>query len=142
MIIILTLWTGFAVPFESTFLNGATVPWVDGIDWLCDVVFILDVIISFRTAYYRSVGTMEVSGAKIAKRYLRTWFLVDALAAIPFDRLISKSNADIVILLRMGRLVRFGRLLKLIEYLKFSSLGGIIQMYVMVFLIGHWLACR
>lgn len=142
MIILLTLWTGFSIPFQVAFHTDAPWPvWMVALDTWCDIAFILDVLISFRTAYYRSIGTLESNWKKITSRYLHTWCIVDIAGAIPLEKFVSSQHVHVIGMFRMARLVRFGRLIKLMEYLKFSSLGGILQLYVLVFLISHWLAC-
>ena len=97
MIILLTLWTGFSIPFQVAFdtVNNPPPNWMVLIDTCCDIAFIMDVAVSFRAAYYKSIGQLEVNGKKIAHRYLRTWFLVDLAGAIQLDRLhiVSSSKA-------------------------------------------------
>jgi hypothetical protein len=139
-LILMTIWTGFAVPFQAAFKS---VDWMTKLDILTDVVFMLDVCINFRLAHYKSVGTLELDSRKIVRRYLRTWFLIDLAGAIPFDWFIPRTGAHIylTITFRMRKLLRFSRLVKLVEYLKFSSLGGIFQLYLVILMVSHWLAC-
>ncbi len=115
--------------------------WILTIDTWCDAAFILDVLVSFRTAYFKNIVELEVGGKQIARRYLRSWFVLDVLGAIPLERFVTSGEVQVVGMFRMARLIRFGRLIKLMEYLKFSALGGIGQLYVFILLISHWLAC-
>jgi hypothetical protein len=139
MLILMTIWTGFAVPFQASFRR---VTWMRRIDILCDVTFMLDLFINFRLAYYKSIGTLELDSRKIVRRYLRTWFLIDLAGSIPLDWFVpSGAHVQLVVMLRLCKFVRFGRLVKLVEYLKFSSLGGIVQLYMVVMMVSHWLAC-
>ena len=57
------------------------------IDLIVDVMFIADILINFRTTYIHN-GEVVTDPQKIARNYLRGWFLVDAVAAIPFDLLL------------------------------------------------------
>lgn len=55
-------------------------------------VFTLDLLLAFNSSFYNKDGTALVrSCPQIAHRYLRSWFVVDLLVAIPFDsiRLLS-----------------------------------------------------
>jgi hyperpolarization activated cyclic nucleotide-gated potassium channel 3 len=140
MLIFMTVWTGFAVPFQASF---RPVAWMTQLDILCDVVFIVDVCINFRTAYYKSIGTLELQSLKIMRRYLRTWFVIDLIGSVPLDWFVPNSDehVNLMVMLRLCKFVRFGRLIKLVEYLKFSSLGGILQLYLVILMVCHWLAC-
>ena len=57
------------------------------IELIVDVMFIADILINFRTTYILS-GEVVTDPQKIARNYLRGWFFVDAVAAIPFDLLL------------------------------------------------------
>ncbi len=46
------------------------------------MVFTIDIFMSFITGIY-SKGTVVLSKPKIARLYLRSWFLVDLLACLP-----------------------------------------------------------
>ena len=57
------------------------------IDLIVDVMFIADILINFRTTYLHN-GEVVMDPSKIAINYLKGWFLIDAVAAIPFDLLL------------------------------------------------------
>lgn len=57
------------------------------IDLIVDVMFIADILINFRTTYLLN-GEVETDPQKIAINYVKGWFLIDAVAAIPFDLLL------------------------------------------------------
>lgn len=48
---------------------------------------ILDIILNFFTSYNDSHGRVITEHSQIARRYARTWLVVDVLAAIPYDAL-------------------------------------------------------
>ena len=55
---------------------------------LCQVknmLFFSDIILNFRTTYVSKSGQVVYDPKQIALNYIRTWFLLDLLAAIPFD---------------------------------------------------------
>lgn len=59
------------------------------IDLVVDVMFIVDIFINFRTTFIDDQkGEVVSDPAKIAKHYLKGWFVIDVLAAIPFDLLM------------------------------------------------------
>ena len=57
------------------------------IDLIVDVMFIADILINFRTTYLHN-GEVLTDPQKIAVNYVKGWFLIDAVAAIPFDLLL------------------------------------------------------
>jgi len=57
------------------------------IDMFVDIMFIADILINFRTTYLHN-GEVVSDPRKIAVNYIKSWFLIDAAAAIPFDLLL------------------------------------------------------
>lgn len=49
------------------------------IDWLLEVVFLMDIYINFRSTYV-SRGKVVTDQSQIAVHYLRTWFVLDAIS--------------------------------------------------------------
>lgn len=49
--------------------------------------FLSDIILNFRTTYVSNTGQVIYDGKLIALNYIKQWFLMDLLAAIPFDLL-------------------------------------------------------
>ena len=48
----------------------------------------VDIVINFRTTYVNHNDEVVSHPAKIALHYLRGWFIIDVVAAIPFDLLL------------------------------------------------------
>ncbi len=61
-----------------------------------DVTFVVDILINFRTTYVNRHDEVVSHPGKIAYHYLRGWFVIDLVAAIPFDIFVagSKSSSD------------------------------------------------
>lgn len=62
-------------------------------DLLCDVAFIIDIIITTRTTFMHN-GEVVTDPKLIAKHYLRGYFVIDLLASLPFDLLFHGGNDD------------------------------------------------
>ena len=92
-----------------------------GVNVFLDVWFIIDVILNFRTGYVDH-GVMVMDATLIAKNYSRTYFFIDFVASVPWERLIMEGNTStggarkslkltkyfkIPKLLRMTRVIRF-----------------------------------
>ena len=54
---------------------------------MCFFCHISDILLNFRTTYVSRKGEVVSDSKSIALNYLRGWFVVDLLAALPFDHL-------------------------------------------------------
>ncbi len=50
-------------------------------------MYCLDIILNFRTTFVSKSGQVIYDSKLIAVNYIKGWFLLDLLAAIPFDLL-------------------------------------------------------
>lgn len=87
VIMVLALLNIFQVPlkiaFEPPFLYY---PVFEPIDFLIDFIFFLDILVCFRTVYLTDRGEWEQRSSMMALQYIRTTFIIDLLATIPFDQ--------------------------------------------------------
>jgi Ion transport protein len=63
-----------------------------------DVTFVIDILINFRTTFVNGQDEVVSHPGRIAIHYLTGWFLIDLVAAIPFDLLLVGSDTDEVII--------------------------------------------
>uniref|UniRef100_A0A8C8VF42 Voltage-gated delayed rectifier potassium channel KCNH4 n=1 Tax=Pelusios castaneus TaxID=367368 RepID=A0A8C8VF42_9SAUR len=109
-------------------------------DIAVEMLFILDIILNFRTTYVSQSGQVEYEPRSICIHYVATWFFVDLIAALPFD-LLYAFNTSLVHLLKTVRLLRLLRLLqKLDRYSQYSAVVLTLLMSMFA-LLAHWLAC-
>lgn len=52
--------------------------------------FLTDILLNFITSHVRSDGTVLNSGRAVWSRYLTTWFVIDALSLLPWERMFVK----------------------------------------------------
>lgn len=52
-----------------------------------EVFFILDILISFNTGYYKR-GELIMNRRRAIWYYVRTWFFLDLFASFPYDEVI------------------------------------------------------
>lgn len=64
------------------------------VDYIVDVMFIIDIFINFRTTFVDTSDEVVSHPCRIAVHYLKTWFVIDLVAAIPFELLIMIGNTD------------------------------------------------
>lgn len=54
-------------------------------DSIVDIVFFIDILLNFHTTFVGPSGAV-VSDPKVIRRtYLRSWFLIDLMACMPYD---------------------------------------------------------
>jgi hypothetical protein len=88
-----------------------------------DASFLLDIYLNFRTGYLESEPAefLVTSVKSCAVRYLRGSFLLDFLATVPWDIVLSNDNLGVVQLVKLSKLtklLRMARALKLIRILR------------------------
>uniref|UniRef100_A0A915J2C6 Cyclic nucleotide-binding domain-containing protein n=1 Tax=Romanomermis culicivorax TaxID=13658 RepID=A0A915J2C6_ROMCU len=115
------------------------------IELIVDVMFIIDIIINFRTTYVNENDEVISHPGKIALHYFKGWFLIDCLAAIPFDMMFYNASNDetttLIGLLKTARLLRLVRVVRKLD--RYSEYGAAVLLLLMAtfVLIAHWLAC-
>lgn len=62
------------------------------VDIMVDIMFVFDILINFRTTYVNSNDEVVSNPKKIAMHYLKGWFVIDLVAAIPFDALFFRTQ--------------------------------------------------
>ena len=114
------------------------------IDLIVDITFLVDILINFCTTYVDKNDKIVASRLKIATNYLRGWFIIDMLAAVPFDLLFGNTavNSDRFYLAslfktpRLLRLVRVAR--KFDRYIEYGT--AVLFLFLFLFcLVAHWL---
>ena len=90
--------------------------------WLAyaiDILFLIDMFITFNSATQNKEGDLLENRKKIAKVYLQGWFTIDLIAIVPFDLLFTKSDvSSMARITRIGRLYKLAKLFKLFRVLK------------------------
>jgi hypothetical protein len=93
---------------------------VDEIEWividsLVDILFGIDIVINFLTAYFDYEDNLVTDRKKIRNNYLTGWFFIDFVSILPVS-LILQSGRDYASLARLARLPRLYRLMKMAKY--------------------------
>ena len=78
------------VPFYIGFETWSS-PGMSVVSSVMDVWFIIDVFLNFRTGYVDH-GATVMDKKKIAKNYLKTWFVIDFFASIPWEIFIGQEE--------------------------------------------------
>jgi hypothetical protein len=169
LILIFLVFQSFYIPF----LIGFYVPmrgWLVYLDFVINLGFMIDIIVSFNTAFYIR-GNLVLNRREIAKKYFKSWFLVDLISTFPYEWLVSGSvledeeNIDmyehrinkIPLLLRLIKIYRVFRMMKLLRLTKLkviiiriedilshetlSNLFIYARLTGVIFFLAHWTAC-
>ncbi|KAK7811220.1 hypothetical protein U0070_026560 [Myodes glareolus] len=102
-----------------------------------------DIILNFRTTYVSKSGQVIFEARSICIHYVTTWFIIDLIAALPFD-LLYAFNVTVVSLVHLLKTVRLLRLLRLLQKLdRYSQHSTIVLTLLMSMfaLLAHWMAC-
>ena len=116
---------------------------------LIDFVFLLDIIVNFRTTFYdHETGDENFDFIMTAKMYLRGRFTIDLLSTIPFDNialLFTQSSSPVLQLFSLLKLVRISRLGRIIERMNVTQdMKNALKLFKLIFVIIiyiHCLAC-
>ena len=98
LVAIASVCSGIFVPVLSCGLldkKVGTASALASIETCCDLMFMVDVIVNFRTSYEDQVRDFFVTSPRhIAERYACSWLIVDLLYALPISHLMSVAFGD------------------------------------------------
>ncbi|XP_028895692.2 LOW QUALITY PROTEIN: potassium voltage-gated channel subfamily H member 4 [Zeugodacus cucurbitae] len=143
IILVSTFYVAVLVPYNAAFAKADRQTMVS--DVIVEALFIADILLNFRTTFVSSKGEVVSDSKLIAINYLRGWFVVDLLAALPFDHLYASDlyngEESHIHLVKLTRLLRLARLLqKMDRYSQYTAM--ILTLLMLCFsLVAHWLAC-
>ncbi|XP_067042348.1 potassium voltage-gated channel subfamily H member 6-like isoform X3 [Acropora muricata] len=158
LILALVIFTAIEIPYSVAFLiplqdKGNTpklfkvTPLLVFNLWV-DLMFIMDILINFRTTFVDSNSDEVISNPKqIALHYLKTWFVVDFVAAIPFEFMVLKeverldSATTLFGLLKTARLLRLVRVTRKLDRYSEYGIAVVVLLTCLFTLVAHWLAC-
>ncbi|XP_078147523.1 voltage-gated inwardly rectifying potassium channel KCNH2 [Centroberyx gerrardi] len=155
LILLLVIYTAILTPYSAAFLLndqeevamqscGYSCSPLNVVDLIVDIMFIIDILINFRTTYVNANDEVVSHPLRIAVHYFKGWFLIDMVAAIPFDLLIYRNGEEtttLIGLLKTARLLRLVRVARKLD--RYSEYGAAVLFLLMCTfaLIAHWLAC-
>ncbi|XP_061569986.1 potassium voltage-gated channel subfamily H member 2 [Cololabis saira] len=155
LILLLVIYTAILTPYSAAFLLndqeevamqscGYSCSPLNVVDLIVDIMFIIDILINFRTTYVNTNDEVVSHPVRIAVHYFKGWFLIDMVAAIPFDLLIYRNGEEtttLIGLLKTARLLRLVRVARKLD--RYSEYGAAVLFLLMCTfaLIAHWLAC-
>eukprot|EP01052_Picozoa_sp_SAG31_P014893 SAG31_NODE_941_length_10868_cov_9.232241_2_plen_701_part_00 len=145
-ILVLVCYSSTWEPYKAAYLDSKMSWW----EWMLDLVYWVDIVMTFFTAYLDNGYELVKKKKLIARRYFKFWFWLDILATFPWDVAViliwEDFNAEVLRLVRMIRVLRLLRASRIIHRLTASWTihtsfveAGKFFMYAIV--IAHLLAC-
>jgi len=119
-------------------LIPATHDFFELIEWLTTIIFIADIFINYYNPSSEVLLHREIKKARA--RYLKTWFIPDLIAAIPFALIMYN---PVLGLLRVFKITSVARLTHILRQ-KAVQFGDYLLLTFFVYwllIIAHWLAC-
>lgn len=107
-------------PYRLALVSEDTPNWVVT-NVFIDIMFLLDIILIFNTAYYDEEFLIIQDRKTIALTYIRGWFPIDLVAIIPFDLLFGGNELNnLVRVARLGKMYKLVKLTRLIRVAKMA----------------------
>ncbi|XP_076857578.1 voltage-gated delayed rectifier potassium channel KCNH8 [Brachyhypopomus gauderio] len=150
LILLATFYVAVTVPYNVCFTvvggrdDGSTPRSPPSVsDILVEILFILDIVLNFRTTFVSTSGQVVYDARSICVHYVTTWLFVDLIAALPFD-LLYAFNVSVYFGVHLLKTVRLLRLLRLLQKLeRYSQYSAVVLTLLMSMfaLLAHWMAC-
>uniref|UniRef100_A0A452H019 Ion transport domain-containing protein n=1 Tax=Gopherus agassizii TaxID=38772 RepID=A0A452H019_9SAUR len=139
LILLATLYVAVTVPYSVCLSSLVTPPHVNPVG----AVLPADIVLNFRTTFVSKSGQVVFDPHSIFLHYLTSWFLLDLLAALPFD-LLYAFKVNVYFGAHLLKTVRLLRLLRLLPNLdRYSQYSAVVLTLLMIVfaLLAHWVAC-
>jgi len=119
ILVLLLIYLIGMVPMNLAFGDAVS----NGFDDIIDYLFLFDVCLNFRTNYVNSAGQIVQSGRKVACHYFRTWFFLDFISSVPFDKI----SGSLLPSLQPARLLKAGKVTKVFKMVKLAKLKNLMS---------------
>lgn len=105
------------------------------LDYLVDLVFIADIVLTFRTTFFDQDNELVLDKEIIARTYLRGSFPVDLLATLPFELLGLLYQGKLELGLKIFRLLRLTKVIRQLDV--HNNVLRVTEMLVIFLVIAH-----
>jgi hypothetical protein len=149
MIMVLSLWNSYSIPVDIAFepeifeaLGNRIV------NHIVDALFAIDMVLNFVTSIVDEATGQEIlSPKKIMIHYMKSRFVIDLLATIPFDTifdgLVDKTVSGKLSLFSLLKLFRVLRLTKIISYINASeNIKHSLKIFKLIFFLVTYIHCQ
>ena len=166
MLVLIITYNAFGISLRIAFDVSESLDGLFWVDRVVDVLFIVDLIFNFRTGTVNDAGAVVLDPAKIVWAYLKGWFVVDLVSAIPYEIFFiiaapAAYSSDISpelrapSLLRVGQVIRIFKAVKMLRLLRLNQVftrwerafvvkhafATLTRFFVAILFSAHWAAC-
>ncbi|SCC90892.1 Uncharacterized protein SCG7109_BV_00020 [Chlamydiales bacterium SCGC AG-110-M15] len=150
VILIVILYNALLLPFQIGF--GSEIPsYIITINFIADLILVTDIVFNFFTGYI-SEGLLVQNLKCVRINYLKTWFIFDFIASLPFDALalfIGIEHFGGIAAIPFLRLPRLMRLIRVKPYFRHweknlqvnPSILRLVKLGASVIISAHFIAC-
>ncbi|ETV99898.1 hypothetical protein H310_07929 [Aphanomyces invadans] len=148
---IVTLYAIIMIPMDLCFDVGRCYGWVPALQGVVEIVFAIDILVTFRTSFLDSATHEEVVDiGRIRQHYLTSWFCIDVVGSVPSCAVgtsIEQSNVAYLRLLVFLRILRLSTSPTFSEFMSWASrkftsyLIRLVVLVTMYLLLHHYIAC-
>ena len=144
MVIILAMYNSITIPISIFYdVHGPSIissNYIAFVDAVVDTIFLIDVILTFRTTYLdTNLGKEETDTHKIAITYLNGSFAVDLASSVPFSVFVPDSQPSIKSLFNLLGLLKLLRISRLSAAVTRSNLAKGIKVYLKILMMAFQL---
>ncbi|XP_054749517.2 cyclic nucleotide-gated cation channel alpha-3-like isoform X2 [Lytechinus pictus] len=112
------------------------------IDYFCDFIYILDIVVQARTAYLEQ-GLLVLDSRRLLRHYVRSWqFIIDILSLLPTDLFYLLDTSRLHPIVRCPRFLRIYRFhfwyMKVETRTQFPNTFRVINLTHVLLLLLHW----
>ena len=146
----------FSIPFKVAFdPKVMQTLGFETFDVCIDLIFLCDMIITFRLTYIDDYGNEEVNPRKIAVNYLKGQFWLDLFATIPIDSIIQaiveapNQYYGLFGILKLGRVLRLNKMISFLNVtedvkasMKLTKMILFLLLYTHLFACCWWMAIK
>ena len=143
-VIVLAIWNCFSIPYSLAFEPVAfNNPAFRFFDYFIDFLFLIDIIVAFRTTFFNKVGDEVYNGWQIAANYIFGGrFFLDLLASLPFAEMFSVGSLEIFGILKLTRITRIGKIIAKLDLRDDSkAMVKVGQLLFFLIIYLHCLGC-
>ena len=149
LVMISAAYNCFSIPFKVAFDPKVMQTLGFEIFDVCiDLIFLCDMILTFRLTYIDDYGNEEVSPLKIAVNYLKGQFWLDLFATIPIDSIIQaiveapNQYYGLFGILKLGRVLRLNKIISFLNVTAdVKASMKLTKMILFLLLYTHLFAC-
>jgi hypothetical protein len=155
-LVLVLIFSSLMSPYRLAFVEEDDTTW-KVINTVVDLVFGIDILVVFNTAYYDDDYKIVEDRKVIATTYMKGWFIIDFGAIVPFEFIFGSigSYNGLIKIARIGRLYKLLKLTRMLRVFKFVKNKNKLFKYanqylkiskgferIFLFLCGFFLICH